>query len=790
MGAPVPLSRWWNTWDADHPADLVYLPLGVKLAVRAYSHREARLAGFAAGTGVRLGPRSVDGRVIHLELEHAGTRIALKYTKLDPFTVHGEWETLATGEWGLRFWLLLCLEFWPRPAGVGPAGGPTSGAQRSLYGGASSWALDPFDGSVSTWTQDTRVVVQGERPPLLVTFHDSLDDLARELAEHGYFYPGSAGNVGRVAVLRYNLEEMPNFRFTARVEAKGTLARRPARDGAESGPAERTAPGERGAPALPSQRGRFPGALDAVRDVVAWNTVWDAINRRPYTALSRQWVGEKFGGFGVWMDDVFYHALMASAFDEQLARENLQAVLAGATPEGNIPCLLTGRDRWVDRSQPPIGAFITWLLYLRTGARSLLELAYEPLLRNYDWWYRARDGNGNGLLEYGNSPVGSGMYRGTKLGAKNESSMDNSPVHDEAQWQPDRGTLDCEDVGLNSLLALEGEMLGHMAEALGDDATAARVRERAAKTRELIRSQLWDAEREAFANRLWSGRFVKSLAPTSFYPLLCGAATPEQARAMVERHLKDPRGFGGRWVLPSVRRDDPAYADNVYWRGRVWGPLNFLVYHGLRRYGFDAEAAELAERSVGLFMQEWERHRHCHENYNAETGAGCDSPDSDPFYTWGALLPWLGVCEVMDITPWHGWEIQHTGEEIALGPVRTPAGMAHVAADGGWLRLAVDGRPVLATNVRGRLRGIRVTPALLQLEIPPAGDPPGGHAAPADVPARYVVVAHGPGARVVQAWLDHEPVTGEATPEGVRFQIPERSAYTRLTVYRAPAGGV
>lgn len=32
-----------------------------------------------------------------------------------------------------------------------------------------------------------------------------------------------------------------------------------------------------------------------------------------------------------------------------------------------------------------------------------------------------------------------------------------------------------------------------------------------------------------------------------------------------------------RYSLPSTPNNDPAYLDNSYWRGRVWGPLNYLV---------------------------------------------------------------------------------------------------------------------------------------------------------------------------------------------------------------------
>ena len=108
------------------------------------------------------------------------------------------------------------------------------------------------------------------------------------------------------------------------------------------------------------------------------------------------------------------------------------------------------------------------MLHKRLGSRDLLQEAWPVLLANHWWWWRTRDGNGDGLVEYGTSPVGGGLYRGTKLAAKDESSMDNSPTHDEAKLDTTSGTLDSADVGLNSLLALDGEMLAMIARELGD----------------------------------------------------------------------------------------------------------------------------------------------------------------------------------------------------------------------------------------------------------------------------------------------------------------------------------
>ena len=79
--------------------------------------------------------------------------------------------------------------------------------------------------------------------------------------------------------------------------------------------------------------------------------------------------------------------------------------------------------------------------------------------------------------------------------------------------------------------------------------------------------------------------FVKALAPTAFFPLLAGIATQDQAQALVKNYLTPEEKFGGRFSLPAASRDEPAFQHNTYWRGRVWGQLNYWVYQGFRRYG-------------------------------------------------------------------------------------------------------------------------------------------------------------------------------------------------------------
>jgi putative isomerase len=669
--------RGWNSWASEWPAQMSQLPRGLTLTPVAYASSRNAFTDFPAqGGGVRYGSRSVRGERIALRLSHAGTTFDLDYSRPEADALRLSWSTIKLGEWGLRFWLCWTLRWQP------DANEP-----------AVEWNYDEKAGELSAaHPRHGAVVLVEEAPALLTTFHADMAALRAEFEDKGYFYLDSRGTCGAFPCLRYNFEEMPRLALAIAFGATREEAAATARRALAAAPAD--------VPRL--QTGQGSNALDAVRDVVGWNSVWDAINKRPYTSLSRAWVAQKFGGFGLWLDDIFYHAWMAALFDRDIAVENLEALISVAQPAGNLPCLMTGRDSWVDRSQPPIGSLATWMIAAHSGDSAIVDLAYGTLLANHDWWFKYRDGNGDGLMGWGTTPgVGSGLYRGTRLGARDESSMDNSPIHDEADLDRASGMLTAADVGLNALLVLDAEILSYWAEQRGDQATALRLRQRGSALAAKVRERLWDDERKVFANRLWNGKFVRSIAPTSFYPLLAGIATPEQTRHLL-RWLDDPRKFGGFWRLPSVTRDDPAYRDNVYWRGRIWPPLNLLTYLGLRRAWQDEAAQRLAADSHRLFEQAW-RKGQCPENFNAESGLADDQPDTDLFYGWGGLMPLIAILDISRLTPWAGWEIDLKPGTWRLGPLKVAGHDIVLEAAGGWVSLRRDGVEIAATDMQGTL---------------------------------------------------------------------------------------
>lgn len=210
----------------------------------------------------------------------------------------------------------------------------------------------------------------------------------------------------------------------------------------------------------------------------------------------------------------------------------------------------------------------------------------------------------------------------------------------------------------------------------------------------------------------------------SFAPMFAGVATPAQAERLVAEWLRDPARFGGAFPVAGTPHEDPASLDNEYWRGRVWPPLNYLVYHGLRRYGFDEDAAWVAEAGDAMFRRSWQNRR-SYENFNQRTGEGGDSPDAEPFYTWGTLLPMLAEEDLLDLDPFDGLCVGSPAPPVASASLPTGAwGLlrAEVLADGVALA-GPDGLVFRARGSAGRFRSVTLERDTLSLSLPASAAP-------------------------------------------------------------------
>jgi putative isomerase len=215
--------------------------------------------------------------------------------------------------------------------------------------------------------------------------------------------------------------------------------------------------------------------------------------------------------------------------------------------------------------------------------------------------------------------------------------VDNDPS---VFYRPDKS---CGSIYLNCLLYRELLAYGYLLEARGEMDAAIQWRRKADDLSRAMNAYCWDERDGTFysvdfalrsinssnwlhkgAPRTWNCLLLRIDNWSSFLPLWAGFASHEQAERLAER-CRDKRTFRCDYGIRSLSRLEKMYnlrASNnpSNWLGPVWGISNYLVFRGLRKYGFIEEARELAEKTVRLFGEDLETSGSLHEFYHPDNG--------------------------------------------------------------------------------------------------------------------------------------------------------------------------
>ncbi|MDE2803930.1 MAG: trehalase family glycosidase [Gemmatimonadota bacterium] len=490
----------------------------------------------------------------------------------------------------------------------------------------------------------------------------------------------------------------------------------------------------------PRSSGAAEGLVEAVTDNLMWTVLLQPETGRLYAPAGRRWIfpkpGDCAGGDGARVDgtrdggrdagaagdgasedrpapddwtvfgwDSFFNALALATVSGRLAWDALLAGLESRYPNGNVPNWRSRRSGTPDRSQPPVGSFAALKLHLTCPDADALAAAWPGLRAWSDWWVAdkrgrpRREGLTPGLLAWGSDTAlvpgrkqvpewevdASGHQR-----AAWESGQDDLALWEEAEWDPEREVLAMSAVDLCSYRALDLECLSRIGRILGDPLAADKLE---AERRRLVAAMnrvLWSETSGLFLDELPTGHSQR-VAASNFLPLIAGVPSARQAQRMVGV-LRDPARFWGDWVVPTISRDDPAFDDQQYWRGSIWPPMNYLVLQGLRRYGFDELASELAWKGAVMFLADRRRTGFCRENFDARSGQG----RGHRFQSWGPLFTLGAIEEFVNACPWRGLRV---GSRLPAFVARDIGGDAATEAAGG----KGVGAPVWA-----RIKGLRV----------------------------------------------------------------------------------
>ena len=392
--------------------------------------------------------------------------------------------------------------------------------------------------------------------------------------------------------------------------------------------------------------GEHSEVFGAAQSVVAWNTIYDPMKNRICTPVARTW--NRGMGSRLFCWDTFFVANLAALGNKDIAYLNIKAILDEALDNGMVPGVTDLKEKSYDRSQPPVGSMEVLKLWKKFGDVKFVQEVYPKLFAWNTWFYENRRTEA-GEFCWGSKLPKSGVqfvspHNGTNelMGAKYESGMDNLPIFDDAVFDTQSGLCLQADVGLTGLFIKDTASLMELAEVAGYLEDVSKLENRKKEAEERLMN-LWCEEDGMFENKdLVTGAFCKRLAASNFYSLFSNNIMEKQKKSVVENYLLNPKEFWGEYVIPNISRRDPAYREQNYWRGRIWAPVNALVYEALKDAGYKDIAKEIARKSEALLLKEWREHRHVHENYHGDTGQGC-MKQSEPFYHWGALLGYIAI---------------------------------------------------------------------------------------------------------------------------------------------------
>ena len=221
-------------------------------------------------------------------------------------------------------------------------------------------------------------------------------------------------------------------------------------------------------------------------------------------------------------------------------------------------------------------------LFAWTGDRERLNAHWDTARRIMDWAREYGDADGDGYLEY--------LTRSSK-GTKNQGWKDSGDaiVYDDGSPVP-APIATCE---LQGYWYAAQQLMGVLSAARGDlaDSRAHLASAAALKTR--FNRDWWSEREQCVALAMDPDkRLIEAVTSNVGHCIAAGIVDDDRLPAAVGR-LFAPDMFSG-WGVRTLSSDHSFYDPLSYHRGTVWAVEQATLLFGLRRFGFDARAMDIA----------------------------------------------------------------------------------------------------------------------------------------------------------------------------------------------------
>jgi glycogen debranching enzyme len=232
-----------------------------------------------------------------------------------------------------------------------------------------------------------------------------------------------------------------------------------------------------------------------------------------------------------------------------------------------------------------------------------------------------------------------------------------------------------------------------------DQALADRLEKEAADLKRRFNRDFWVQDGHYYAVALDpDGRQVDTLTSNIGHLLWSGIVDKSKARAVVG-HLMGPRLFSG-WGVRTLAEGEARFNPIGYHVGTIWPFDNSFIAWGLRRYGYKAEAAEVAAGILaaadffqGRLPEAFGGYQRNTTKYPVQYPTAC-SPQA-----WSTGAPLLLLRTMLGLEP--------VGEHLIVDPLLPPAieQVALLDIPGRWGKIDAFGRRRPAAPPRSRRGG-------------------------------------------------------------------------------------
>lgn len=362
-----------------------------------------------------------------------------------------------------------------------------------------------------------------------------------------------------------------------------------------------------------------------------------------------------------WNWDSGFIALGLSYYAPEKAIDEIRFMFKGQWSNGMLPHIVfheqnenyfPGPDVWNLHStpyssktvptsgitQPPVFGFIIERMHSimsdQPGWMEFLEEIYPKIYAFHKYLYERRDPNKEGLVyiqhnwESGtdNSPMWDEIFENMDVSKARDVShlrKDNKNVdaaerptnehykryislidtfvackYDDEQIAKQSPFL-VQDVLFNSMLIKSNNSLILIGDLLKKDTSEIKQwNDLAIKS---MNTKLWDEETGFYyAYDLRNNKRIPIKVSSGFMPLFASVCSEHQASQLVN-HLKNSFAENAEWYLcPSCAYTEASFNPVKYWRGPVWINVNWMLYHGLLKYGYNEEGELIKQDSLAL----------------------------------------------------------------------------------------------------------------------------------------------------------------------------------------------